>query len=85
MNELSERMKEGSVFLLDVRHGDEFEAGHLPGALNRTPLLKRFPWPGAWHYAPVVEDTRIDLPGDQRHCNISQSMSISRSQFQDRY
>ncbi|RRW69063.1 rhodanese-like domain-containing protein [Pseudomonas fluorescens] len=27
-------MKEGSVFLLDVRHGDEFEAGHLPGALN---------------------------------------------------
>lgn len=29
-------------------------------------------------------DTRIDLPGDRRHCNISQSMSISRCQFQDR-
>ena len=30
-------------------------------------------------------DRRIDLPGDQRHCNISQSMSISRSRFQDMY
>lgn len=34
LSELCERMKEGSVVLLDVRPGDEFAAGHLPGAIN---------------------------------------------------
>lgn len=33
-DELSERLKEGSIILLDVRPGDEFAAGHLPGAIN---------------------------------------------------
>lgn len=32
--ELSQRLREGSVTLLDVRPRDEFELGHLPGALN---------------------------------------------------
>lgn len=34
ISELMERMKNGSVVLLDVRPGDEFAAGHLPGAIN---------------------------------------------------
>ena len=34
LSELSERLKEGTVVLLDVRPGQEFEAGHLPGAVN---------------------------------------------------
>lgn len=33
-DELANRMKSGSVTLLDVRPGDEFKAGHIPGALN---------------------------------------------------
>jgi len=32
--ELSQRLKEGSVTLLDVRPQDEFALGHLPGAVN---------------------------------------------------
>lgn len=34
LGELSERMRDGSVVLLDVRPGQEFAAGHLPGAVN---------------------------------------------------
>ena len=33
-DELMERMRTGSVTLLDVRPEDEFKAGHIPGALN---------------------------------------------------
>lgn len=32
--ELAERLREGSVVLLDVRPSDEYGLGHLPGALN---------------------------------------------------
>ncbi|HEY0353125.1 MAG TPA: rhodanese-like domain-containing protein, partial [Enterovirga sp.] len=32
--ELMERLREGSVILLDVRPEDEYGLGHLPGALN---------------------------------------------------
>ena len=32
--ELMERMRSGSVTLLDIRPVDEFAAGHLPGAIN---------------------------------------------------
>ena len=35
--ELTARMKDGQVTVLDVRPEDEFEAGHLPHAIN-TPL-----------------------------------------------
>lgn len=34
LSELAQRMREGSVVLLDVRPGEEFAAGHLPGAIN---------------------------------------------------
>ena len=37
--ELTARMKDGLVTVLDVRPEDEFEAGHLPHAIN-TPLRK---------------------------------------------
>lgn len=46
--ELAARMKDGLVTILDVRPEDEFEAGHLPQAIN-TPLrelavrLRRMP------------------------------------------
>ncbi|MEO5337891.1 MAG: metalloregulator ArsR/SmtB family transcription factor [Magnetospirillum sp. WYHS-4] len=33
-NELLSRLKEGTVTLLDVRPPEEFDAGHLPGAVN---------------------------------------------------
>lgn len=33
-DDLMERMKSDSVVLLDVRPGDEFAAGHLPGAVH---------------------------------------------------
>ena len=33
-NELVARIREGSVVLIDVRPGDEYGLGHLPGALN---------------------------------------------------
>jgi rhodanese-related sulfurtransferase/DNA-binding transcriptional ArsR family regulator len=33
-DELARRLRDGSVTLLDVRPRDEFELGHLPGALN---------------------------------------------------
>ena len=33
-SELVERLREGSVVLIDVRPEDEYELGHLPGALN---------------------------------------------------
>lgn len=32
--DLLRRMSDGSAVLLDVRPGDEYEAGHLPGSLN---------------------------------------------------
>jgi rhodanese-related sulfurtransferase/biotin operon repressor len=32
--ELAERMRDGLVTVIDVRPADEFELGHLPGALN---------------------------------------------------
>lgn len=32
--ELLDRMRDGRVTVLDVRPTDEFETGHLPGALN---------------------------------------------------
>ena len=32
--ELMQRLHEGAVILLDVRPGDEFAQGHLPGAIN---------------------------------------------------
>lgn len=32
--ELASRIAEGSVTLLDVRPADEYEAGHIPGAVN---------------------------------------------------
>lgn len=34
--ELIDRLKAGTVMLLDVRPGDEFALGHLPGAVNVT-------------------------------------------------
>jgi rhodanese-related sulfurtransferase/biotin operon repressor len=37
--ELTQRLEDGSVNLLDVRPEDEFNAGHLPGAVN-IPLAK---------------------------------------------
>ena len=33
-DELVDRLKNGNVTLLDVRPGDEFALGHLPGAIN---------------------------------------------------
>lgn len=33
-SELKKRLKSGSAVLIDVRPEDEFEAGHLPGAVN---------------------------------------------------
>lgn len=33
-DELLARMRDGSVTVLDVRPGDEFEVGHVPGAVN---------------------------------------------------
>jgi rhodanese-related sulfurtransferase/DNA-binding transcriptional ArsR family regulator len=41
--ELQERMKKGLVTLLDVRPEDEFNLGHLPGAVN-VPLSKLNRW-----------------------------------------
>jgi len=32
--ELAERLKDGTIILLDVRPGEEFIAGHMPGAIN---------------------------------------------------
>jgi len=32
--DLRRRLREGSVVLLDVRPGEEFAAGHIPGAIN---------------------------------------------------
>jgi ArsR family transcriptional regulator len=37
--ELIERLREGGVTVLDVRPADEFELGHLPGAIN-VPLAE---------------------------------------------
>ena len=34
--DLAARMADGAVTILDVRPADEFAAGHIPGALNRT-------------------------------------------------
>ncbi len=34
--ELAARIAEGSVTVLDVRPADEYDAGHIPGALNAT-------------------------------------------------
>ncbi len=33
-NELVNRMRDGAVVVLDVRPGDEYAAGHVPGAIN---------------------------------------------------
>ena len=41
--ELRERIKNGLVTILDVRPGDEFKQGHLPGAIN-IPLSKLAQW-----------------------------------------
>ena len=49
--ELIDRVQDGLVTLLDVRPGDEFEAGHLPGAIN-IPLRE-------------LEEHLADLPRDQ--------------------
>ena len=49
--ELIDRVQDGFVTLLDVRPGDEFEAGHLPGAIN-IPLRE-------------LEEHLADLPRDQ--------------------
>src|SRR5262249_21731354 len=38
-SELVERLRDGTVTLLDVRPEDEFAQGHLPGALN-IPLVE---------------------------------------------
>ena len=46
--ELMARLREGSVTVIDVRPGDEYDAGHLPGAIN-IPLGE-------------VEDRLKDLP-----------------------
>ena len=35
-DDLAERMAEGSVTILDVRPADEFDLGHIPGAMNIT-------------------------------------------------
>jgi rhodanese-related sulfurtransferase len=37
MNELEQAMKKGSIHVLDVRERDEYELGHIPGAMF-TPL-----------------------------------------------
>ncbi|RPK31395.1 ArsR/SmtB family transcription factor [Paenibacillus xylanexedens] len=34
MNEVMKKMEEGSIILLDVRPSEEFEAGHIPGAMS---------------------------------------------------
>jgi rhodanese-related sulfurtransferase len=40
--ELLRRMRDGLVTLIDTRPGEEFSAGHLPGAINLPPgELKR--------------------------------------------
>ncbi|WP_422631318.1 rhodanese-like domain-containing protein [Pseudomonas taetrolens] len=43
-----------AYFLLDVRHGDEFEAGHLPGALNIELELSIMFDPGKALYADLT-------------------------------
>lgn len=50
-DELLERMREGSVTLLDVRPEDEFDSGHLPGAIG-LPLRE-------------LEQRLAELPRDQ--------------------
>lgn len=41
-NELLKRTKEGLVTVLDVRPADEYESGHVPGAVNmQLPELKK--------------------------------------------
>lgn len=50
-DELAERLREGGVSVLDVRPGDEFALGHLPGAIN-VPLDE-------------LETRLADLPKDQ--------------------
>ena len=42
-HDLRERMKKGLVTVLDVRPADEFEHGHVPGAVN-VPLSKVDGW-----------------------------------------
>lgn len=37
MNELEQAMKQGVVHILDVREVDEYEEGHIKGAIN-TPI-----------------------------------------------
>ncbi|MCC3373632.1 metalloregulator ArsR/SmtB family transcription factor [Cohnella sp. REN36] len=34
MDEVLSKMEEGSIILLDVRPADEYEAGHIPGAIS---------------------------------------------------
>ena len=34
LQELVDRMRKGEAIVLDVRHPDEFHAGHIPGAIN---------------------------------------------------
>jgi len=48
MDELLDRMKSKNVIVLDVRPPDEFEKGHIPGAINipigeLTKRLKKLP------------------------------------------
>lgn len=44
VNELSQRLKDGSALLIDVRPGEEFQAGHITSALSipQDELSRRF-------------------------------------------
>ena len=64
----------------DQKHGAQ---RYVP--IPNDPFLSVFRGKALGITLQLSMDTLIDLPGDQRHFNISQSMSISRSRFQDMY
>ncbi|CAH0135724.1 hypothetical protein SRABI06_00347 [Pseudomonas brassicacearum] len=45
------------------------------------PVSMLIPCLGAWHYAPTGDGHADRSPWQPRHCNIAQSMSISRANF----
>ena len=64
VDELDALLREGSIRVLDVREGWEFERGHVPGAIHLS--AKRLP------------DRAAKLKRDRRYAVICQSGSRSR-------